>query len=270
MKRYTQNLKLPIEKGFSLVDVMVGMVLSMLGIIVIFQVFSVSESIKRTTTSGGDAQQSGAAALMTLERAIKGAGYGLSSNDPVNVRIPVQLTINAAAVPDSIAVTSRAGWDFGPFTPDATAFPNAIPPVPSTEIFSINNQAQLVSNINGVIADGIVQLKTQYGTDANANGAIESNEWVTNVPANFMQVLAVRLAVVVRSAQPEIASTGSKDPTACDVSSANSVSLNWIASAAIPIDLTGQIGLAVGDNWRCYRYRTFQVTVPLRNTLWSA
>ena len=36
--------------------------------IVIFQVFEASEGIKRTTTSGGDAQQNGAIALYSMAR----------------------------------------------------------------------------------------------------------------------------------------------------------------------------------------------------------
>lgn len=264
MNRQHNNPALRAEGGFSLIDVMVGMVLSLLGTIIIFQVFSVSESIKRTTTSGGDAQQSGAAALMAMERALKEAGYGLFTTDPVNVRIPAQLTVNAAATPDIIAITSRRNWDFGPFAPaNSAVFP--APPAATTEIFSINNNAQLISNINGTIADGVVQLKAQYGTDSNGDGVITNAEWVTTVPASFLQVLAIRLVIVVRSVQPEASSTGSKDPAACDTTVAGSPSLLWVGGT---VDVSGGIGLAAGDNWQCYRYKTFQVTVPLRNVLW--
>jgi Tfp pilus assembly protein PilW len=264
MKNLANNSTRHAEGGFSLVDVMVGMVLSLIGTIIIFQVFSVSESIKRTTTSGGDAQQSGAAALLAMERALKEAGYGLFASDPVSVRIPVQLTVNAAATPDSIAITARRDWDFGPFAPaNSAVFP--APPAAATEIFSVNNNAQLVSNINGVIADGVVQLKTQYGTDSDGNGTISDVEWVTTVPASYLQVLAIRLVAVVRSAQPEASSTGSKDPAACDTTQTGSPSLVWVGGT---VNVSGNIGLAAGDNWQCYRYKTFQVTVPLRNVLW--
>jgi hypothetical protein len=39
----------------------------------------------------------------------------------------------------------------------------------------------------------------------------------------------------------------------------------WIDSATVPLDLTANLGLAAGDDWKCYRYKTFETTVPLRN-----
>jgi type IV pilus assembly protein PilW len=66
--------------GFGLVEVMVAMVIALLGTIVIFQVFAASEDIKRTSTSGGDAQQFGAIALFTLERDVRLAGYGINNS----------------------------------------------------------------------------------------------------------------------------------------------------------------------------------------------
>lgn len=65
--------------GFSLVEIMVGMVIGMLGIIVMMQIFSLSEGQKRTTTGGSDAQNAGAIALYGLQRDIRQSGYGISN-----------------------------------------------------------------------------------------------------------------------------------------------------------------------------------------------
>lgn len=43
--------------GFSLVELMVAVVIGLIGTLVMFQVFAVSEGQKRTTASGGDGQQ---------------------------------------------------------------------------------------------------------------------------------------------------------------------------------------------------------------------
>lgn len=67
------------QRGFSLVEVMVGLVVGLITVIVIMQVFAVTEGQKRTTTSGSDAQINGATALYALEREIKQAGYGFST-----------------------------------------------------------------------------------------------------------------------------------------------------------------------------------------------
>ncbi len=66
-------------RGFSLVEVMVGLVIGMLGILVIMQVFAVSEGQKRTTTGGVDAQANGIAALSAIDRDARQAGYGYTT-----------------------------------------------------------------------------------------------------------------------------------------------------------------------------------------------
>jgi type IV pilus assembly protein PilW len=64
-------------RGFTLVEVMVGMVMGMIVVLVIMQAFSVAEGYKRTTTTGSDAQVNGLLALRTLESEIRVAGYGM-------------------------------------------------------------------------------------------------------------------------------------------------------------------------------------------------
>src|SRR5437867_8022049 len=64
--------------GFSMVELLVAMLIGLIGMIIIFQVFEVSEGIKRTTTSGGDAQQNGAVALYVLEHDLRNAGMGFN------------------------------------------------------------------------------------------------------------------------------------------------------------------------------------------------
>ena len=63
--------------GFSLVEVMVAVAIALIGIVVIFQVLQVWEERKRTTSSGSDAQVTGAIAIYNLDRDIKQAGYGI-------------------------------------------------------------------------------------------------------------------------------------------------------------------------------------------------
>lgn len=69
--------------GFTLVEIMIGLLIGMIGIVVIMQTFSVSEGYKRTSTSGSDAQVNGGLALYLLEREIRLAGYGMNSLTPM-------------------------------------------------------------------------------------------------------------------------------------------------------------------------------------------
>jgi type IV pilus assembly protein PilW len=66
--------------GFSLIEIMVGMVIALLGTIVMMNVFSVFEAQKRTTTGGSDIQNNGAITLFTLQQTINQAGYGIAEN----------------------------------------------------------------------------------------------------------------------------------------------------------------------------------------------
>jgi type IV pilus assembly protein PilW len=63
--------------GFTLVEMMVGMLIGLVAIIVMFQVFAVSEAQKRTTAGAGEAQQNGVTSLFLMERDARMAGYGL-------------------------------------------------------------------------------------------------------------------------------------------------------------------------------------------------
>lgn len=65
--------------GFSLVEIMVAMVIALIATVVIFQTFAVSEGVKRTSTSGGDAQQNGALALYNIARELRMAGFGINN-----------------------------------------------------------------------------------------------------------------------------------------------------------------------------------------------
>lgn len=297
MIKHPDNLRIKAHAGFSLVEIMVGMVIALLGMIVISQVFSVSEGVKRTTTSGGDALLNGASALFELERSVKEAGYGIFSStnlsplpaDPLGtapviiVRAGDPIPATAPACPlvatsDCIVLRYRQGWEFGSFPPDPGVFPAAVPPALTVETISVqvnvnaatgHQEAQLVSseNTNGVIvdnviSDGIALMKAEYGTDADGNGVIDAGEWTQAAPANVLSVYAVRIAVVARSAQPE------KPSVAGGVCNTTTVFPTWIDSATVPLDISGNIGLAATDDWKCYRYKTFENSVPLRNALW--
>ncbi len=110
------------QAGFGLVEIMIGMVIGLLGIIVIYQTMAVGEGYKRTTTSGADAQQNGAMALFSVERDLRMAGYGVNNaallgctvliydqGPPVRefsfVMAPVVIVDGAGGLPDSLVVT---------------------------------------------------------------------------------------------------------------------------------------------------------------------
>jgi type IV pilus assembly protein PilW len=66
------------EAGMSLVELMVGMLIGLIGIVIITHLYVTNEQYKRSTTGSGTAQVNGAVALYTLEREIRMAGYGVN------------------------------------------------------------------------------------------------------------------------------------------------------------------------------------------------
>lgn len=75
------------HSGFSLVEMMVGLAIGMLGMIVIAQVLSIYRDTSRATESGGNAQQNGALSLLSLERDIRQAGYGMNVTNMLGCQV---------------------------------------------------------------------------------------------------------------------------------------------------------------------------------------
>jgi type IV pilus assembly protein PilW len=85
--------------GFSLIELMVGMFIGLIGIVVIFQAFAAFEGQKRTSTAGADAQETGLMALQTIEREVRMAGIGiLYKAQPLCTRLSIY---NATSTPTS-------------------------------------------------------------------------------------------------------------------------------------------------------------------------
>ena len=106
------------------------------------------------------------------------------------------------------------------------------------------------------VATSIVQLKAMYGKDATVDNGRTVDTWNTVTPANaaeWMQVRAVKVAVLARSGQYE--KTPVYTPAGCTTS-----------CTSVPFTMAN---LADGTDWRNYRYRVYQTTVPLRNMIWS-
>lgn len=118
-------------QGFTLIELMVGVVLGLLATLVISQVFLQYEGNKRAATSGSDAQVAGAVALFSMQRDIQASGYGLSAwplamgcalsaqydgaavlNPATDVLAPVLISFGATAA-DSDAITVMASGKLG-------------------------------------------------------------------------------------------------------------------------------------------------------------
>ena len=73
---------------------------------------------------------------------------------------------------------------------------------------------------------------------------------------------------MARSALPERGSGGVG--SVCDTTIAEPV---WSGSAwksGTALNLRTDLDLSADADWRCYRYKTFETTVPVRNWIWKS
>ena len=146
------------NSGFSLVELMVAVVIGLVGTIIMFQVFAVSEGQKRTTVSGGDSQQNGAIALFTVERHLRSAGHGYAA-------------LTRLGQP-------AYGWDSAANGADPTRYfrPVLITPGASSDSIEIN-----YSNFSGI------GVAIPLGNDWNPSSAVVPNRITLNNTTGFGQ-----------------------------------------------------------------------------------
>ena len=85
------------QRGFSLIELMVGVVIGLLTVLVITQVMTLAEGKKRTVSMGSDAQVNGALALFTIQRDIQQAGYGAAASpDALGCKVNYKFTSGSA------------------------------------------------------------------------------------------------------------------------------------------------------------------------------
>ena len=83
MKNFQKNKLLTVEKhiqGFSLPELLVGVVIALISSVAIFQVFSTYQAQKQSTTAESDALQSGNLAAFLLSSELRKAGTGINTN----------------------------------------------------------------------------------------------------------------------------------------------------------------------------------------------
>lgn len=173
---------------------------------------------------------------------------------------------------------NTAGSPVGPY-PDGSFSINM--GVPQDITYSIVNDSLRARSLN-IDKDGkpaydaaaielfpnIVNLQAFYGKDSDADGTVDT--WDVDTPtdnAGWLKVVAVRLAVVSRSAQYEKEKV-TFDDLQWDVGAHGTVA----GSAACPTGSSKCVKLVVKtlQDWEHYRYRVFDTVIPLRNMLWNS
>jgi type IV pilus assembly protein PilW len=127
-----------------------------------------------------------------------------------------------------------------------------------------------------VAVNDIVSMRAVYGKDFNPAPSAKPGDGVVdrwdraafNNAFEATRVLAVMVEVTARSSLKEKPPAGS---TTCDTTPDETKpdkATDWIGKAYVGIDISKNISPADVDEWKCYRYKLFQTTVPLRNMIW--
>ncbi len=139
--------------GFSLVEIMVGMVIGLISTIIVMQVFALFEGQKRTSTSGSDAQTNGGIALYTMERDMRMAGYGF--NDAIGC--PLSRSFNGTALASLPLMPVSIGNGAGSYGSDTLTVLASNKSSWSVPVRVITNHAQAATQFNTNATVGIAQ-----------------------------------------------------------------------------------------------------------------
>lgn len=136
--------------------------------------------------------------------------------------------------------------------------------VPRRNVWQIINNKTLVvaddlhSTAASEIGDSIINLQAEYGLDTTPTRDYLVDTWQSAAPANWTRVIAIRVALLARSGQYERERVTNAAPA-------------WAGGAFVMTNLDGSADSAPDNpnDWRHYRYRVYQTTIPLRNVIWG-
>lgn len=174
------------QRGVSIVELMIGLLLGLLGTLVITQVLTSAEGIRRTTGSGSDARVNGAIGLFTLQRDLEMSGYGLAASSGAlgctiksskfassggdRVLAPVIITDGASGAADSIRVLAASSSKF------------SVPILVTTAHGTTNTVADAafgVANTVGVVSGDLMLAVPQTPSATNTCTVFRANGTVT-------------------------------------------------------------------------------------------
>lgn len=161
-------------RGFSLVELMVAMVISLLTLLIMVQSTTLFESQKRSTTGSADSEENGSIALNLLESDIRQGGFGLVTSNGLACAgyingsvasgsiLPVQITSPGGAASDKVIVmysNSAAGGIPAGLVEPASAPPAVVLKVqaPATAAFNVGD-ILMISLPDGSTQCTMVQL----------------------------------------------------------------------------------------------------------------
>lgn len=177
------------QAGFSMVEILVGLVIAMVGVAIMMEVLLTSEQRTRTTTGGNEALTSGAVMMHLMQRDLLQAGFGINAQRLLATGCSVELRTGIVVPLAPVVINPRR--------PDAPTVPGAPPPLllpagdPNTDTLLV-----FYGSDNGQ-PEGHEVLDTSGGTYAvRAGNSFRISDYVVAAPTLCNS--SVRLAQVVQ------------------------------------------------------------------------
>lgn len=189
------------QQGFTLIELMVGVLIGLLASLAVTQVLVNFEAQKRTISSGSDAQVSGALALDLLQRSVQSSGYGFAANPGAlgctirasfggaavagfpSTLAPVLITDGASGAPDSIQVLSSGKRNFAlPLRINSPGAEPAANPTtfPLASAIGVETGDLLIAVRDGLAECDLLQASAVAGTTVSrTSGADWNQSWQT-------------------------------------------------------------------------------------------
>lgn len=240
----------PRQRGFSLVELMVGVAVALVAVVVIMQVFQLSEGRRRTTTGGDDAQASGLIAATMLQRDLRQAGQGITHADLLGCALTLPsgrvvnnlsgVTVNAADIPpgDANTDTLRVTYGSGSGSPEGSR----VLAQPSGNVYSVAAAGAFVQNDNVIAIPEVRPIGCTARLTTVLAAPLGNNVTTTAAAAGMANGVLHNLG---QQATTRVYRVVGGRLTVCDFAAqdcTNTAAANWTAIADGIVSLRAQYG----------------------------
>jgi type IV pilus assembly protein PilW len=184
---------------------------------------------------------------------------------------------NGSNLPSRFNTAAGVGASF----PSGTAY--SLGPLPRRNVWRIASgvlgtvdEIGINGSVFAPIAEGVVDMKAEYGYDTNPDPAVLTVAWTKTLPApiDWTTVRAVRVALLVRSRNFERPATNATEqnysaPNPVWHANGGAAQVNFVMHNVDGTADSHAPGDPSPNNWRNYRYTVYEKVFPLRNVIWG-
>ncbi len=213
----------PLQRGFTLVEIMVAMAISLFLIAGVFKLFIANKQSYRIQNNMSRLQEDGRFAVNQMGSILRMTGYKANSTDTTTFATGALTGTDAttAGAPDTLSVSFQAAADGTTVDCLGKKFPATNPPTMITNQFYIAPDANGVSSlycsrttvpaaapalVKQALVGDVTNMQITYGVDADNNGAV--NFYVTaNKVTDWSKVVSIHISLLLVTEEDNVATS---------------------------------------------------------------